>query len=172
MLSKFLLRSHVLVIALIFIAAIVAHGKVNRNYGFHSSGNQAADEFYGLEFSQLDGGKFGFENLRGKVVFITNVASECGYTDVNYAQLKQLSEEFGEDLAIVLVPSNDFGKQEPGDAPEIIKFIQNRGGSNYIVLAKSATNGPNQHPLFKTLKVSFHILLRLFTSANHVCHRP
>jgi len=39
------------------------------------------DSFYGLEARTLEDEDFSFERLRGKVVLITNIASECGYTE-------------------------------------------------------------------------------------------
>ena len=52
---------------------------------------------------------------RGKVLLITNVASQCGYTDSHYKDLKQMYDVLGlsKKLEILGFPCNQFGKQEP-----------------------------------------------------------
>ena len=61
---------------------------------------------------------------KGKVVLLVNVASECGYTP-QYKGLQELSEKFAkEGLVVVGVPSNEFGRQEPGTNADILKFCK------------------------------------------------
>ena len=47
---------------------------------------------------------FSFVKLKGKVVLITNIASECGYTEDNYEKLTAIQDEFWGDLAVVGFP--------------------------------------------------------------------
>ena len=125
------------------------------DFGFQSSGLIEPSQFYALKGKSLTGNKeISFDQFKNKVVMITNVASECGYTAQNYEQLAQLKNEFKDDLAIILIPSNDFGGQEPGTSDEIASFIKTHGGENYFVLNKSKMNGPDQDPLIAFLKVS------------------
>src|SRR5262245_5367665 len=56
----------------------------------------------------------------GKVVLLVNVASFCGNTP-QYKELEALNEKYGEKgLAVVGVPCNQFGEQEPGTSEEIV----------------------------------------------------
>jgi glutathione peroxidase-family protein len=141
------------IIAVVLLLCIPCAAHTAKNYGFHSSGRLEENEFYSLEFDGLQGENIDFGQFRDRVVLITNVASECGYTQINYDQLRQLKAQFGNDLAVVLIPSNDFGEQEPGSEAEIADFIKQHGsGEEYFVLSKAAMNGPEQHPLIDMLK--------------------
>src|SRR5262245_7006036 len=67
----------------------------------------------------LDGKTVDLAKYQGKVVLFVNVASKCGYTG-QYKPLQALHQKYAKDgLAIVGVPSNDFGAQEPGTNAEI-----------------------------------------------------
>ncbi|MEM1303396.1 MAG: redoxin domain-containing protein, partial [Planctomycetota bacterium] len=60
------------------------------------------------------------EKYAGKVVLLVNVASKCGLTP-QYEELQALHEKYAEQgLAVVGVPCNQFGRQEPGYAAEIM----------------------------------------------------
>src|SRR5262245_20709259 len=66
------------------------------------------------KMTSLDGKAVDLAKYQGKVVLLVNVASECGYTG-QYKPLQALHQKYAKDgLAIVGVPSNDFGEQEPG----------------------------------------------------------
>ncbi len=76
------------------------------------------------------------EKYAGKVVMFVNVASRCGYTP-QYEGLQALNEKYGEQgLAIVGVPCNQFGGQEPGDAEHIAEFCEKNYGVTFDMLAK------------------------------------
>ena len=84
----------------------------------------------------------------GKVTLLTNVASKCGYTDMNYEGLTRLRAEYGGRVEIVGVPSNAFGKQEPGSPDEIKAFVESKFKVAFPLTEKCEVNGPNTHPLF------------------------
>jgi len=105
-----------------------------------------------VEMETLDGKKVNLaEKYKGKVVLLVNVASKCGYTK-QYEQLEAMHERFGKDgLAIVGVPCNQFGGQEPGTAKEIAEFCTATYGVKFDMLGKVDVNGENAAPLYKTL---------------------
>jgi glutathione peroxidase len=73
----------------------------------------------------------------------------CGYTP-QYAGLQELWTEFGSrGLAMVGVPSNDFGGQEPGGATEIAETAQHQYGVTFPIATKVDVVGPNAHPFYK-----------------------
>jgi glutathione peroxidase len=87
----------------------------------------------------------------GKVVLLVNVASQCGFTP-QYEQLQALHEKYAEEgLAVVGIPCNQFGKQEPGDAEAIRKFCSTNFGVEFDLLAKVDVNGDGACPLYKFL---------------------
>lgn len=89
----------------------------------------------------------------GKVVLLVNVASRCGLTP-QYEALQELHEEYAErGLAIVGVPCNQFRKQEPGTAEEILSFCQANYGVEFDLLTKQNVklDQPGQSPLYQRL---------------------
>ena len=104
------------------------------------------------EMETLDGEKVNLaKKYKGKVVLLVNVASKCGNTP-QYKPLEVLHEKFSKDgLAIVGVPSNQFGKQEPGSAKEIAEFCEKNYGVKFDMLAKVDVNGEKAAPLYKQL---------------------
>jgi glutathione peroxidase len=105
-----------------------------------------------LEMKTIEGKKVNLaEKYKGKVVLLVNVASKCGYTP-QYEQLQTLHEKYGKKgLAIVGVPCNQFGGQEPGTATEIVQFCQDKFGVEFDMMAKVDVNGPEATPLYKSL---------------------
>jgi glutathione peroxidase len=91
------------------------------------------------------------EKYKGKVVMVVNVASKCGYTK-QYEQLQALHEKYSKKgLAIVGVPCNQFGGQEPGTEKEIVEFCKSNYGVEFDMMAKVDVNGENATPLYKYL---------------------
>jgi len=107
---------------------------------------------FNFEAETLDGERLPLSSLRGSVLLIVNVASQCGYTR-QYADLQALHERYGKrGLVVIGVPSNEFGGQEPGSAEEIREFCTARFGVTFPLLAKAEVKpGEKQHPLFKAL---------------------
>ncbi len=110
----------------------------------------AGSGLYALDATALDGGAMPLSMLQGKVTVFVNVASKCGYTP-QYAGLQKLQEELGgEDFTVVGIPSNDFGRQEPGSAEEIQAFCEENYGVTFPMLAKVGTK-EGDSPIFDGL---------------------
>ena len=104
---------------------------------------------YAFSFDGLDGGSVRLAEHSGKPILIVNTASLCGYTP-QYAGLQELWKRYRErGLLIIGVPSNDFGGQEPGGAPEIHKTAQGEYGVSFPLTAKVDVKGPSAHPFYK-----------------------
>ena len=87
----------------------------------------------------------------GKVVLVVNTASYCGFTN-QYEGLEKLYAKYGPKGLVVLgFPSNDFGKQEPGNAKEIADFCYNTYGVKFPMFAKTSVKGSAANPLFASL---------------------
>jgi glutathione peroxidase len=102
---------------------------------------------YSFSFRGLDGGTIRLAEFSGKPILIVNVASQCGYTP-QYVGLKALKARFGDQLAIVGVPSNDF-RQEPGDAAEILATAQGHYGVDFPLAEKVGVRGAEAHPFYR-----------------------
>jgi len=87
----------------------------------------------------------------GKVVLVVNTASYCGFTK-QYEGLEKLYAKYGgRGLVVLGFPSNDFGKQEPGNAKEIADLCFNTYGVKFPMFAKSVVTGPDANPLHASL---------------------
>jgi glutathione peroxidase len=107
--------------------------------------------FYDIAETDIHGNTLHFSRFRGKVVYVVNVASYCGYTEENYNEFKSLQKYYDQGLEIVLAPCNSFGSQEPGDSKVIYNFATNKGFSGYI-LSKDEVNGKKTRESFRFLK--------------------
>jgi glutathione peroxidase len=91
------------------------------------------------------------ETYSGKVVLVTNVASQCGFTP-QYEGLEKLYKSYKERGLVVLgFPSGDFGGQEFASDGEIQEFCKLNFGVTFPMFSKSSVKGDNANPLFKTL---------------------
>lgn len=104
-----------------------------------------------FKLNGLRGGTVDFSAYKGKKVLLVNVASECGLTP-QYAALQELYDAFSDsNVAVIGVPCNDFGAQEPGTADEIAQFCSVNYGVTFPLTEKIHTKGPEQHPLYTWL---------------------
>ncbi|KAI8980193.1 glutathione peroxidase [Trametes punicea] len=108
--------------------------------------------FYDLK-AQLPGGKtFDFEQLKGKVVLIVNVASKCGFTP-QYKGLQALYDKYKDRGFVILgFPCNQFGGQEPENDEKIAQFCERNHGVTFPLMAKSDVNGDDANEVYKWLK--------------------
>lgn len=107
--------------------------------------------FYDIVEKDSNGETIEFTQFRGKVVYMVNVASYCGYTAENYATFRSLAKYRSNGLEIVLAPCNQFGFQEPGDGVAINAFAKKQKFDG-IILSKSDVNGEKTRPSFQYLK--------------------
>ena len=106
----------------------------------------------GVQWPQLEAidGTLAPSFYQGKVVLIVNVASQCGFTS-QYDDLQALYERFkSKGFALIGVPCNQFGNQEPGTAKEIVSFAKQQYGISFPLLRKQNVKG-QAGPLFERL---------------------
>ena len=88
---------------------------------------------------------------KGKVALLVNTASYCGFTN-QYEGLEKMYAKYADKGLVVLgFPSNDFGKQEPGNSKEIADFCFNTYGVKFPMFAKSSVKGDQVNPLYAEL---------------------
>lgn len=115
--------------------------------------SQASQSFYDLKAKTIKNEEMDFGELKGKVVMVVNVASECGRTKRNYEQLEPMYQELKDKgLEILGFPSNQFLGQEPGSSDEICERISNRFKPSFPIMEKVAVNGSDSHPVYVYLK--------------------
>jgi glutathione peroxidase len=129
-------------LALLFgVSMAVAEGK----------GDKKVPPVLNFKMKNLAGKEVKLADYQGKVVMIVNVASKCGYTP-QYKGLQALHDKYAKEGLVVLgVPSNDFGRQEPGTDEEIAAFCDQNYGVKFDMLSKVAVKGEKKAPLYKYL---------------------
>nr|CAI5832885.1 unnamed protein product [Callosobruchus analis] len=112
-----------------------------------------AKSIYEFTANDIKGNPVSLEKYKGHVAIIVNVASNCGYTKNNYAELNELYDLYADSkgLRILAFPCNQFAGQEPGTNEEICEFTRNKG-VKFDVFEKINVNGDDAHPLWKYLK--------------------
>jgi glutathione peroxidase len=109
-------------------------------------------DFYQLSATSNQGTPISFEALRGKVVLIVNVASQCGFTP-QYKGLQTLYQKYHDQgLEILAFPCDQFGHQEPGSDEEIARFCATTYDVSFPLMKKTEVNGPGTHPVYQYLK--------------------
>ena len=110
------------------------------------------ESLYHINVRTIFGEEQDLSRFEGKVLLIVNVASECGFTP-QYSGLQKLYEKYKDkDFRILAFPSNDFGRQEPGDDKEIKNFCIKKFAVSFSLFSKIKVLGPKQSPLYKYLQ--------------------
>lgn len=105
---------------------------------------------YDIKIDSLQGKPIILSDFKNKYILFVNVASKCGFTP-QYKDLETLSATYKDNLVVIGVPCNQFGKQEPGNADEIQEFCQVNYGVSFLMTEKIDVKGDDQHPLYMWL---------------------
>ena len=104
-----------------------------------------------FKMKSLTGKEVDLSKYQGKVLLVVNVASACGYTP-QYGPMQALHEKYaGQGLAVLGIPCNQFGKQEPGTEKQIEEFCETKYGVKFDMFAKVDVNGPGACGLYQHL---------------------
>ena len=115
-------------------------------------GNKVSADYdklaYDFKFQDLDGSALNLSEYKGKVVVVVNVASQCGFTN-QYEDMQNVWEQYQSRGIVMLgVPSNDFGKQEPGSNEDIKNFCEAKFGISFPMTEKVSVKGADAHPFY------------------------
>ena len=103
---------------------------------------------YDFKFKDLDGSDLNLSEYKDKVIIIVNVASQCGFTK-QYDDMQNIWEKYQSKGIVMLgIPSNDFGKQEPGSNKDIKNFCEAKFGISFPMTEKVSVKGINAHPFY------------------------
>ena len=110
---------------------------------------------YDFNFNDLDGSPLNLAEYKGKVIIVVNVASQCGFTK-QYEDMQNVWEKYQSKGIVMLgIPSNDFGKQEPGSNKDIKNFCEAKFGISFPMAEKVSVKGENAHPFYKWAKENY-----------------
>ena len=108
---------------------------------------------YDAKITGLSGQKDLLSSLNRSVTLVVNVASKCGLTP-QYTALEALHKQYSaQGFAVLGVPCNQFGAQEPGSASEIETFCSTKYGVTFPLSEKIEVNGAGRHELYDKLTV-------------------
>ena len=115
-------------------------------------GNNVAADYeklaYDFKFRDLDGSVLNLSEYKGKVIIVVNVASQCGFTN-QYEDMQKIWENYqSKDIVMLGVPSNDFGKQEPGSNKDIKNFCEAKFGISFPMTEKVSVKGSDAHTFY------------------------
>ncbi|MCP8937666.1 glutathione peroxidase [Alsobacter sp. SYSU M60028] len=103
---------------------------------------------YRFSFDALGGGQIKLSDFAQRPILVVNTASFCGFAN-QFEGLEKLWATLGpRGLAVIGVPSNDFGGQEPGAASET-REVATQHGVTFPLAAKTVVAGPNAHPFYR-----------------------
>ena len=103
---------------------------------------------YDFNFNDLDGSLLKLSEYKNKVIVVINVASQCGFTK-QYEDMQNIWEKYQSKGIVMLgIPSNDFGKQEPGTSKEIKNFCEAKFGITFPMTEKVSVKGSEAHPFY------------------------
>uniref|UniRef100_A0A8C3QFN7 glutathione peroxidase n=1 Tax=Cyanoderma ruficeps TaxID=181631 RepID=A0A8C3QFN7_9PASS len=144
------------------------------------------DTIYSYGALTLDGDEYiPFERYKGKTVLFVNC--RCGGVPSSllthfwlslHAELNALQDELRDQEFVVLgFPSNQFGKQEPGQNSEILpalKYVRPGGGfvPNFQLFQKGDVNGAKEQKIFTFLKNACPPVAEEFGNPNKLFWEP
>ena len=105
---------------------------------------------YDIEIKSLQNNPIQISDFKGKYILFVNVASKCGFTP-QYKGLEELHKTYQDNLVVIGVPCNQFGKQEPGNNEAIQEFCELNYGVSFLITEKVDVKGSHQHPLYTWL---------------------
>ena len=103
---------------------------------------------YDFNFKDIDGSNLSLSEYKGKVIIVVNVASQCGFTK-QYEDMQKIWDKYqSKGIVMIGVPSNDFGKQEPGSNEDIKNFCAAKFGISFPMTEKVSVKGSEAHPFY------------------------
>ena len=143
-------RTSLLCAALLALAGAAFSGPTGKEKKI--KGETMPKTIYDFTVKDAKDANYKLAGLKGKVVLIVNVASNCGFTP-QYKGLEELYAKYSaRGLAVIGFPCNQFGGQEPGTNKEIQHFCRLNYGVTFPVMGKLEVNGPGADPLYVHLK--------------------
>ena len=107
-----------------------------------------------VEVISFDNQKMTFDEFKGNVLLIVNVASKCGFTK-QYKALQNLQDQYeSKGFRVLGFPCNDFGNQEPGELADIKDFCLISFGAKFQLFQKVHAKGNTTEPFTTLNKVS------------------
>ena len=125
-------------------------------FSFLKSVNASYEKvFFDFNIKDINNEEIDLSIYKNKTILLVNVASNCGFTQ-QYTELQELYEKYNNRGFVVLgVPSNQFGRQEPGTNDQIKDFCETNFNIKFPMTSKYNVKGSDAHPIFIWAKDNF-----------------
>ncbi len=125
-------------------------------FSFLKSVNASYEKvFFDFNIKDINNEEIDLSIYKNKTILLVNVASNCGFTQ-QYTELQELYEKYNNRGFVVLgVPSNQFGRQEPGTNDQIKDFCETNFNITFPMTSKYNVKGSDAHPIFIWAKDNF-----------------
>ncbi len=111
--------------------------------------------FFDLKIKDINEEILELSSFKDKTILLVNVASNCGFTK-QYSELQELYLKYNDKGLVILgVPSNQFGRQEPGNNNEIKNFCETNFNITFPMTTKVDVKGENAHPIYLWAKENY-----------------
>lgn len=115
-----------------------------------SASSFAADAFYALKYTSIQGQAKSLDAYKGKVLLLVNTASECGYTS-QYEGLEKLYKTYeAKGFTVIGFPSPSF-EQELKTDKEVAAFCKLKYGVTFPLARRTSVKGKDIDPVFDYL---------------------
>ncbi|MCM2972061.1 MULTISPECIES: glutathione peroxidase [Larsenimonas] len=109
-------------------------------------------DIYTQDCHTASGEPFNLRALRGQVLMVVNVASQCRFTP-QLAELETLYQTHqAQGFTVLAFPCNQFLHQSPESGRSFEQFCTRSFKTSFPIMEKVNVNGANAHPLFQLLK--------------------
>lgn len=104
---------------------------------------------YEKQYVDIDGNNVSMSSYQGKKILLVNIAT--GNSRISQLTgLQQLHRQYGDSVAIIVFPSNSFGR-EPRTDSEIKTLCRSNYGVTFQIAAKSDVTGANAQSIYHWL---------------------
>lgn len=108
-----------------------------------------AKNLFDFKLKTAKGEELDLSSYKGKVVLISNIATQCGFTP-QLKGLEELHDQYqNKGLVVLGIPSNDFGGQSPESDEKVAQFCEINYGVSFPLTQKYSVKGNQQIDLFK-----------------------
>ncbi|KAH3675115.1 hypothetical protein WICMUC_002771 [Wickerhamomyces mucosus] len=110
------------------------------------------DEFYKLSAFDHNGEIFEFSKLKGKLVLVVNIATQCAAA-YQMKIFERIYQEYKDQNFIIIgFPSNQFFQERTASNEETFVKCTKKYNVTFPIMEKIRLNGKNQHEVFRYLK--------------------
>ncbi|MFC0269762.1 glutathione peroxidase [Kushneria aurantia] len=107
---------------------------------------------YQQDCRDCNGEPFNLRALRGQVLLVVNIATECRFTPQLAGLEKLYRAHRDQGFTVLGFPCNQFARQAPAPARDIEAWCRREYSVSFPLMARVRVNGSDADPLFRLLR--------------------